>query len=177
MPGTTFINAANEAEFPLPIVEGDRLTIVEEVVSVSPEKQTSSVSTLHRDRGHLHPSGRRSGRDKPEHPVPLHPGGGVVTRGGDDAERSDEEERRMMSWDQVSVPMELPEVRDEISYQRVVMNSGSSWDYFPGHFDPNYAENQGHPGNFREHHALGRLRRSHRDRLGRPMPAAWCAGR
>jgi len=40
LPGTTFINAANEAEFPLPIVEGDRLTVVEEVVSVSPEKQT-----------------------------------------------------------------------------------------------------------------------------------------
>ncbi len=32
--------------------------------------------------------------------------------------------------------MDLPEVRDEISYQRVVMNSGSTWDYFPGHFDP-----------------------------------------
>jgi acyl dehydratase len=40
LPGTTFINAANEAEFPLPIVEGDRLTVVEQVVSVSPEKQT-----------------------------------------------------------------------------------------------------------------------------------------
>ena len=54
----------------------------------------------------------------------------------------------MMSWDQVSVPMELPEVRDEISYQRVVMNSGSTWDYFPGHFDPTYAENQGQPAIF-----------------------------
>jgi acyl dehydratase len=40
LPGTTFINAANEAEFPLPIVEGDRLTVVEEVASVSPEKRT-----------------------------------------------------------------------------------------------------------------------------------------
>jgi acyl dehydratase len=40
LPGTTFINAANEAEFPLPIVEGDRLTVVEKVLSVSPEKQT-----------------------------------------------------------------------------------------------------------------------------------------
>ncbi len=40
LPGTTFINAANEAEFPLPVREGDRLTVVEEVVSVSPEKQT-----------------------------------------------------------------------------------------------------------------------------------------
>ncbi|MDT5202255.1 MAG: hypothetical protein QOH34_3777, partial [Mycobacterium sp.] len=48
-------------------------------------------------------------------------------------------------WDEISVPIELPEVRDEISYQRVVMNSGSTWDYFPGHFDPAYAESQGHP--------------------------------
>lgn len=40
LPGTTFINAANEAEFPLPIVEGDLLTVVEEVLSVSPEKRT-----------------------------------------------------------------------------------------------------------------------------------------
>ncbi|MEZ0364259.1 MaoC family dehydratase [Mycobacterium sp. pUA109] len=40
LPGTTFINAANDAEFLLPIVEGDRLTVVEEVLSVSPEKRT-----------------------------------------------------------------------------------------------------------------------------------------
>lgn len=40
LPGTTFINATNEAEFFLPIVEGDLLTAVEELVSVSPEKQT-----------------------------------------------------------------------------------------------------------------------------------------
>jgi acyl dehydratase len=40
LPGTTFINAANDVEFPLPIVAGDQLTVVEEVVSVSPEKQT-----------------------------------------------------------------------------------------------------------------------------------------
>ncbi|OHV01768.1 FAS1-like dehydratase domain-containing protein [Mycobacterium talmoniae] len=40
LPGTTFINAANDAEFLQPIVEGDRLTLVEEVVSVSPEKRT-----------------------------------------------------------------------------------------------------------------------------------------
>lgn len=40
LPGTTFVNAANDAEFLLPIVEGDRLTVVEQVVSVSPEKRT-----------------------------------------------------------------------------------------------------------------------------------------
>jgi acyl dehydratase len=40
LPGTTFINAANDVEFLEPIVEGDLLTVVEELVSVSPEKTT-----------------------------------------------------------------------------------------------------------------------------------------
>ncbi|WP_231974756.1 MaoC family dehydratase N-terminal domain-containing protein [Mycobacterium sp. E1747] len=40
LPGTTFINAANDVEFLEPIVEGDVLTVVEELVSVSPEKRT-----------------------------------------------------------------------------------------------------------------------------------------
>ena len=40
LPGTTFINAANDVEFFEPIVEGDVLTVVEELVSVSPEKRT-----------------------------------------------------------------------------------------------------------------------------------------
>ncbi len=40
LPGTTFINAANDAEFPCAIVEGDRLHLIEEVVSVSPSKRT-----------------------------------------------------------------------------------------------------------------------------------------
>ncbi|MGE2721945.1 FAS1-like dehydratase domain-containing protein [Mycolicibacterium celeriflavum] len=40
LPGTTFVNAANDAEFCCPIVEGDRLNVVEEVVSVSAQKRT-----------------------------------------------------------------------------------------------------------------------------------------
>ncbi len=40
LPGTTFVNAANDAEFLQPIVEGDLLTVVEQLVSVSPEKRT-----------------------------------------------------------------------------------------------------------------------------------------
>jgi acyl dehydratase len=52
---------------------------------------------------------------------------------------------RSMDWDEISIPVELPVVEDQISYQRVVMNSGATWDYFPGHFDPAYAESQGHP--------------------------------
>jgi acyl dehydratase len=40
LPGSTFVNAANDAEFLLPIIEGDRLIMTEEVVSVSREKRT-----------------------------------------------------------------------------------------------------------------------------------------
>jgi acyl dehydratase len=40
LPGTTFINASNDAEYLEPIVEGDWLSVVEEVVSISPEKST-----------------------------------------------------------------------------------------------------------------------------------------
>jgi acyl dehydratase len=55
---------------------------------------------------------------------------------------------RRLEWSEITVPAELPEVVDEIGYQRVVMNSGATWDYFPGHFDPAYAEKHGHPGIF-----------------------------
>jgi acyl dehydratase len=46
LPGTTFINASNDVEFPAAILDGDRLHVVEEVVSVSPEK-TTRVGTGH----------------------------------------------------------------------------------------------------------------------------------
>jgi acyl dehydratase len=49
-----------------------------------------------------------------------------------------------LDWHQITVPTDLPEVLDEIDYQRVVMNAGATWDYFPGHYDPVYAEKQGH---------------------------------
>lgn len=51
----------------------------------------------------------------------------------------------MTAWDDITVPTELTEVVDEIDYQRVVMNPGATWDYFAGHFDPDYAQRQGHP--------------------------------
>jgi acyl dehydratase len=50
-----------------------------------------------------------------------------------------------LDWSQIAVPVELPEAVDHISYQRVVENAGATWDYFPGHFDPDYAAAQGNP--------------------------------
>lgn len=55
---------------------------------------------------------------------------------------------RRVVWDEITVPTDLSEVTDEISYQRVVMNAGATWDYFPGHYDPEYAQKQGHPAIF-----------------------------
>ena len=40
LPGTAIINASNDAEFLEPILEGDRLSVVEELTSVSPLKTT-----------------------------------------------------------------------------------------------------------------------------------------
>ena len=56
--------------------------------------------------------------------------------------------RHKLTWDDVRVPTDLDEVVDHITYQRVVMNPGATWDYFPGHFDPEYAEKHGHPSIF-----------------------------
>jgi len=50
-----------------------------------------------------------------------------------------------MTWDEVVVPADLPETVDEITYARVVMNAGATWDYVPWHFDPEYAQSHGHP--------------------------------
>jgi acyl dehydratase len=50
-----------------------------------------------------------------------------------------------IAWAEVTVPTELPEVIDPIDYQRVVMNPGATWDYFPAHYDPDYARQHGHP--------------------------------
>jgi acyl dehydratase len=48
-------------------------------------------------------------------------------------------------FEDVRAGEELPRVEDEISYRRVIMNPGTTWDYFPGHHDPEYARAQGQP--------------------------------
>lgn len=48
-------------------------------------------------------------------------------------------------WDDVEEGSELPRVDDEITYRRVIMNPATTWDYFPGHHDPEYARAQAQP--------------------------------
>jgi acyl dehydratase len=54
-------------------------------------------------------------------------------------------EYHRLDWDQIDVPVDLPETVDEISYDRVVMNAGATWDYVPWHYDPEYARSHGIP--------------------------------
>ena len=51
----------------------------------------------------------------------------------------------MTAWVAVTVGETLPSVVDEITYRRVIMSPGATWDYFPGHYDPEYARSQGQP--------------------------------
>lgn len=50
-----------------------------------------------------------------------------------------------MTWDEIVVPTDLPETVDKITFERVVMNAGATWDYVPWHYDHAYAESHGHP--------------------------------
>jgi acyl dehydratase len=52
---------------------------------------------------------------------------------------------RQRLFEDVEVGEELPRVEDVITYRRVIMNPATTWDYFPGHHDPEYARAQGQP--------------------------------
>lgn len=53
-----------------------------------------------------------------------------------------------VDWHRLQVPVELPEVVDEIDYRRVLLNGAATWDFFAGHSDSGYARSHGHPDIF-----------------------------
>lgn len=52
---------------------------------------------------------------------------------------------RQRYFEDVSAGEELPRVEELVSFRRVIMTPGATWDYFPGHHDPEYARAQGQP--------------------------------
>lgn len=44
---------------------------------------------------------------------------------------------------EIVVGLELPQVELSVSYEKVVMTPLATWDLFPGHCDPYYAQKQG----------------------------------
>ncbi|MCV7267325.1 hotdog family protein [Mycolicibacterium doricum] len=48
-----------------------------------------------------------------------------------------------LRFDDVAVGDEITPVSIPVTYKRVCMNAASTWDWFPGHHDPEYARSQG----------------------------------
>jgi acyl dehydratase len=48
-----------------------------------------------------------------------------------------------LSYADVEVGTEITPVSLEITHKRVCINAASTWDWFPGHHDPEYARSQG----------------------------------
>jgi acyl dehydratase len=70
-------------------------------------------------------------------------------------------------WEEVAEGASIPPLVDEISYRRVIMNPGATGDYFPGHYDPDYARRQGQPTIYANSlHVFGMLDRALSDWAG-----------
>ena len=48
-------------------------------------------------------------------------------------------------WSEVKVGDVLPPIELLVEYSRIILNVASTWDYFPGHHNPDYARAQGQP--------------------------------
>jgi acyl dehydratase len=48
-----------------------------------------------------------------------------------------------LRFDDVAVGDEITPVSIPVTYKRVCMNAAATWDWFPGHHDPEYARSQG----------------------------------
>lgn len=52
-------------------------------------------------------------------------------------------ERSNLAYEDVHEGQELPPISLDVTYQRVCLNAAATWDWFPGHHDPEYARRQG----------------------------------
>ncbi len=76
--------------------------------------------------------------------------------------------RPRLAWSEIAVPVELAEVVDEISYQRVVMNAGSHLGLLSGPLRPALRRKPRPSQYFHQHDAPRGVHRPDRDRLGGP---------
>ena len=162
LPGTTFINASNEAEFFDVIRDGDQISAIEELTSVSPEKTTkmgvghfvSTSDRYYRDddqlvavnhntlfrftpTNHLSSAGDGLAAIATQRPQNTH---------GQNEASTVQREQPPLAWDGITIGESFPVITDdELTYQRVIMTPAITWDFFAAHFDPEYARAQGHP--------------------------------
>jgi len=48
-----------------------------------------------------------------------------------------------LCWEDVKEGQEVPRVTMAVPYEKVILNAASTWDFFPGHHNPDYARSQG----------------------------------
>jgi acyl dehydratase len=46
------------------------------------------------------------------------------------------------TWEEIREGEELPRLSMAITYKKIIMNAATTWDFFPGHHDPEYARDQ-----------------------------------
>ena len=127
LPGDTLINVSTSTTFHREAFTGDEVTLLEEVVTVSPEK-TTRLGT-----GHFLTTRVRFQVDG----APLADHTNVMFRYGSDSSRSDGPAAPIPAADGPPV-LTLPVTRE-----LCVHNVAATGDFFPGHYDETYARSQG----------------------------------
>jgi acyl dehydratase len=134
LPGRHIINVSTETEFHRRARAGDHVWITDEVVDVSEEKDTRlgnghfiTTRSTYRldDDDELATNVNVLFRyDVLPRPMGAHPDPAAGSSTDVDAEQ-------------------LPPISLDVTYRRVCHNAAATWDWFPGHHDPEYAHSQG----------------------------------
>lgn len=136
LPGHHIINVATDTQFLRPLRVGERVSWVDELVDVSDRKRTRLGA------GHFITT-RTTYAGTDQQPVAVNTN--VIYRydvpDEPDAALSGAEDGPV----EPSAPpgLEQPPVPLEITYRRVVHNAAATWDWYPGHHNPDYARSQG----------------------------------
>lgn len=140
LPGHHIINVSTDTRFERKVRVGEMVSWVDELLDVSEPKRTRL------GEGHFITT-RTTYAGDGEQPVAIntnvifrydvtadsHSGAGAThTAAGSDALLPD-----------LAAGDDLPPVTLDIDYRRVVHNAAATWDWFPGHHNPDYARSQG----------------------------------
>lgn len=155
MPGDSMINISSEIEYFVPLRVGDRVSVVEEVESISDEKETrvgpghflTMVARYRRQTGEvvaiqrnviLRFWARAGNADGAATAGRAGDGTGRPTSGALDA-TTGEVPASPRRWSELAEGDALPETVDVLDVERVVASAAATWTFFAGHIDPDYA--------------------------------------
>jgi uncharacterized protein len=136
LPGRHIINVSTDTTFSRHARTGDRVTVADEVVDVSRAKRTRLGT------GHFittRSTYRLAAGDE------LATNVNVLLRYDVDDRRPEAAPaaRPPALPHEADVVEDLPPISLDVSYRRVCHNAAATWDWFPGHHDPEYARAQG----------------------------------